>query len=550
MANKKIIDLTAKTTPADDDLLLMVDSEDANEEKKVKVSDLPSSGDDNVQSDWDAVNTADDDFILNKPTTITEAQSDAIAANTLKTGITTAQSSAITANTLKLTANTANVNTALGIDTSNGNPLLFLNETGDFTVPPGGVINVQADWDETNVNSDAFIANKPPTITTAQAAAITTNTAKTEFPGFGTTSTTALVGDTKAFTLGTSDLFSISKVATPVLALTNTTANDDFGELRFIYSSTNDRGSIAMDRNGGDYRMLFDIGENSNAFIINDDGSIRLGAGETFTNTDVVFINDITATATELNILDGATLTTQELNFVDGVTSLIQTQLDSKVDPNTGDFTSDVTITEEAPQIRLFNTREAGDDRELGGIRWNSDDDANVSRLYGRITFESADISSESLSSAFMIRGIRGGTFRDYLNIGPNSTAVGPNAFANGSSTAVAVGGGSNAAGSGSIAIGSNASATGLASVAIGIGASATFTNQIVLGTEDSYLSIPGYIISDQGAILRANSVLGTDADSSLTVNAGTINFANLPTASTGLDTGDLWNDSGTLKIV
>jgi len=30
----------------------------------------------------------------------------------------------------------------------------------------------------------------------------------------------------------------------------------------------------------------------------------------------------------------------------------------------------------------------------------------------------------------------------------------------------------------------------------------------------------------------------------------GTINFANLPTSSSGLSAGDLWNDSGTVKVV
>ncbi len=30
----------------------------------------------------------------------------------------------------------------------------------------------------------------------------------------------------------------------------------------------------------------------------------------------------------------------------------------------------------------------------------------------------------------------------------------------------------------------------------------------------------------------------------------GTINFANLPTSSSGLNAGDLWNDGGTVKVV
>ena len=293
-------------------------------------------------------------------------------------------------------------------------------------------------------------------------------------------------------------------------------------------------------------------------------------SGATLNTAQLNILTGATLSTSELNILDGALLTTQELNFVDGVTSSIQTQINTKtseietnatdiatnvaeiaaIEAGRNDFTSDITITEETPQIQLYNTREAGDNRELGGIRWNSDDDASTSRLFGRITFESTDISNESIDSTFLIRGIQNDVFRDYLNIGPNSTAIGRNAAASDSSVSVALGAGSSATGLNSIAIGSNASATGNVSVAIGSGASATFTNQIKLGTTNSYVDILGYIIIEQGATIRANSVLGTDADSFLTVNSGTINFANLPTASTGLATGDLWNDSGTLKIV
>lgn|SRR5210317_1852986 len=33
-------------------------------------------------------------------------------------------------------------------------------------------------------------------------------------------------------------------------------------------------------------------------------------------------------------------------------------------------------------------------------------------------------------------------------------------------------------------------------------------------------------------------------------IRASTMNLQNLPTSSSGLSTGDVWNDSGTLKIV
>jgi hypothetical protein len=56
--------------------------------------------------------------------------------------------------------------------------------------------NVQSNWTETNSASDAFILNKPATITQAQADEIAANTIKTSFPGFGTTVGTALEGNT------------------------------------------------------------------------------------------------------------------------------------------------------------------------------------------------------------------------------------------------------------------------------------------------------------------------------------------------------------------
>jgi len=54
-------------------------------------------------------------------------------------------------------------------------------------------------------------ANKDKTgITSSQASAITANTAKTSFPGLGTTSTTALAGDTKIITLGSGTTYEFS----------------------------------------------------------------------------------------------------------------------------------------------------------------------------------------------------------------------------------------------------------------------------------------------------------------------------------------------------
>jgi hypothetical protein len=45
------------------------------------------------------------------------------------------------------------------------------------------------------------------------------------------------------------------------------------------------------------------------------------------------------------------------------------------------------------------------------------------------------------------------------------------------------------------------------------------------------------------------NLVIGRNGSARITVNSSTINIPSLPTSASGLAAGDLWNDSGTLKI-
>ena len=74
--------------------------------------------------------------------------------------------------------------------------------------------NVQSNWNETNNANDAFILNKPTTITQTQADKIAANTLKTSFPGFGTTANTALEGNTPVVE-GTADsLTAITEIKT------------------------------------------------------------------------------------------------------------------------------------------------------------------------------------------------------------------------------------------------------------------------------------------------------------------------------------------------
>lgn len=49
---------------------------------------------------------------------------------------------------------------------------------------------------------------------------------------------------------------------------------------------------------------------------------------------------------------------------------------------------------------------------------------------------------------------------------------------------------------------------------------------------------------------LNGNVVIGHDLQVDGKIKATSINFSGLPTSTTGLTTGDVWNDEGTLKII
>ncbi len=118
---------------------------------KTKLDGIAAGAEVNVQSDWNA--SSGDAMILNKPTTITAAQATAIAANTA--------------------ARHAHANQAI-LDAIEVAYTTALN-TKLTSMQTGAQVNVQSDWNATS--GDAFILNKPTTISAAQANAIVDNTA-------------------------------------------------------------------------------------------------------------------------------------------------------------------------------------------------------------------------------------------------------------------------------------------------------------------------------------------------------------------------------------
>ena len=143
-------------------------------------------GDTNIQSDWDETDTTDHAFIENKPTTITQAQTDKLTG--VETSATADQTDAEIATAMEgevrdehIASNLSdteksNIGTKIGTFNVSGTP-----STGqvpkaqsdgtaawgdDETASSGsGEDNVQSNWNTTDENSDSFIDNKPPQAT-------------------------------------------------------------------------------------------------------------------------------------------------------------------------------------------------------------------------------------------------------------------------------------------------------------------------------------------------------------------------------------------------
>ena len=87
----------------------------------------------------------------------------------------------------------------------------YLNDISQRKVLGPVLYQLQQMQDEIDYLRTEILNNKNKTgITSSQASAITANTAKTSFPGLGTTSTTALAGDTHLITLGSGTTYAFS----------------------------------------------------------------------------------------------------------------------------------------------------------------------------------------------------------------------------------------------------------------------------------------------------------------------------------------------------
>ena len=125
-----------------------------------KLAGIEAGAEVNVNADWDA--TSGDAEILNKPTTITDAQAQAISDNSAKRSYPQADE-----NKLAGIAAGAEVNVQSNWTETDTNADSFILNKPTLA-PSNAEANVQSDWDETDTASDAFILNKPTTITQDQ----------------------------------------------------------------------------------------------------------------------------------------------------------------------------------------------------------------------------------------------------------------------------------------------------------------------------------------------------------------------------------------------
>ena len=182
-----------------------------------------------------------------------------------------------------MTASTRNIN----FKTNNGGKVTY--NGSEIAKKSDIVAQVQADWDQADVDAVDYIKNKPyipagvvidqtydPTSTNGQS-----GTAVAEAVSTKVTANTAITGATKC------------KITYDSKGLV--TAGDDLAE--------SDIPSLTLSK-------ISDV---------------------TASASEVNVLDGITASTSELNVLDGITASTTELNYVDGVTSSIQTQLNDKV---------------------------------------------------------------------------------------------------------------------------------------------------------------------------------------------------------------------------
>ena len=136
--------------------------------------------------------------------------------------------------------------------------------------------------------STTALAGDTTTISTAQANAITANTAKTSFPGFGTTAGTALEGDTALLQLGTTSTTALAGNTAVVLSV-NSETPDGSGDVAIDLASVTTGGAtlggdISLNGHNIEYEKTGNTDHSHNGDII------KIGSGST-TQGEVCYLS-------------------------------------------------------------------------------------------------------------------------------------------------------------------------------------------------------------------------------------------------------------------
>ena len=134
---------------------------------KTKLDGIASGAEVNVQADWNEANSSSDAYIQNKPTipTVNDAT---LTIQKNSTTIDTFTANSATNKTVDITVPTAT--SELNNDSDFVSDASYVHTDNNFTstlltklngIESGAEVNVQADWDEENSSSDAYIQNKP-----------------------------------------------------------------------------------------------------------------------------------------------------------------------------------------------------------------------------------------------------------------------------------------------------------------------------------------------------------------------------------------------------
>ena len=179
------------------DLITIVNPTDIDAEvgrinnNETKLAGIEAGAEVNVQSDWNVTTSGSDDYIRNKPDTITSGEKDAISANTQrsegnKTKLDTLPigSSQDGDYGIRVTGGSSAYTDSTNLALDQPQIVGGITDTAAFRASIGAAgSSAQSDWDQTNSTEPDFIKNKPVTITSAQTTAITANTAKVGITG-------------------------------------------------------------------------------------------------------------------------------------------------------------------------------------------------------------------------------------------------------------------------------------------------------------------------------------------------------------------------------